>query len=116
MKHRIDRFINLMELQFDIEDTKLMEELHTLLKKGHVEFKDFLRPYIESALKDPDLITRAIILHNHLVVRLGYKNGNWVKAGYTLVDLRMVVEDFEGIVRSLRREISELEKEEDKEL
>ena len=109
MKHRVDRFINLMEIQFDIEDTELMANLYRLLKSGHVDFKDFLKPYIDSALDDPDLITRAIILHNHLVVRLNYKNGDCITKGFNKNDLEYLIGEFQDIVKSLRAEIEVLE-------
>ena len=114
MKHRVDRFINLMEIQFDLKDTDLMANLYRLLKDGNVDFKDFLKPYIDSALDDPDLITRAIILHNHLVVRLNYRNGDSITSGFNKKDLEYLIEEFQDIVKSLQGEVVLLEEGGDK--
>jgi hypothetical protein len=98
-----------MEAVFKADDIDLLYETFELLRRGNVTFWEFIKPYLKAGIRDPDLITRAIILHDHLVIRLGYKNGDWVKEGYSLIDLHMVADDFEKIVKDLRVEIEKRE-------
>ena len=108
LKPRVDRFINIMELVFKADDTKLLYETFDLLKNGKLTFWEFIKPYLKSCLNDPDLITKHILMNDYLTIRLGYANGkSRITNGYTKTDLKFILDDFEKITSELKDRIGE---------
>jgi len=105
---RVDRFINFMESVFGVEDTDMLYSVYALMEKGKLTFWELIKPYLESCLKDPDLITRSILLNNYLVIRLGYANGSCKLHGeYTTTELKFILEDFEKVIGELKGKIGD---------
>lgn len=108
LKPRVDRFVNIMELAFSADDIGLLYKTFDLLKSGKLTFWEFIKPYLKSCLNDPDLITKHILLNDYLTIRLGYANGkSKLTEGYTVSDLKFILEDFENITSELKDKIGE---------
>lgn len=108
LKPRIDRFINIMESSFNVDNIDLLREIYALLKKECITFWDFLKPYLTTSIKNPDLFTRSILLNDYLVIRLSYAdNKNKIIGSYTKADLELLLEDFKQIVSDLEERIGE---------
>ena len=108
LKPRIDRFINIMEKSFNVDNINLLREIYGLLKQEGIAFWEFIKPYLDVSIKNPDLFTRTILLNNYLVIRLSYDDKkDKITGNYTKTDLKLLLEDFKQIVEDLEKRIGE---------
>ena len=103
-----DRFINFYERLFKIYDIELLTKIYRILKKNKIHLKDLIMPYLTAILNNPDLITKDIVLKNHLVIRINYKNGDTITSGFNKDDLEYMKTEFQGIVDDLQEKINNL--------
>lgn len=109
MNYRVDRFINLFEAWFGIEDVDFLTKFYNLMKVNRVGFYSLIRPYILAALDNVDLITPEILKNELLLVRLGCKNGGNLTEGYDPEDLNFLAGEFEAIGKDLRLRSKEMD-------
>ena len=97
-----------MEHVFNANNIDLLRSIYTILRLEKITFWEFLKPYLDASIKNPDLFTRSILLNDYLVIRLSYSdNKNKITGSYTKEDLKLLLEDFKQIVSDLEERIGE---------